>query len=84
MQGSFLKMGGGQGGAPSPPPLQRSQSEVQQDECLAEMQAMTMMDDHLNTWYAVYKDCACCKGYIYRCNDELCKQMGQCHCSMQG
>lgn len=27
-----------------------------------------------------YKDCECCKGYISNCGNEICKNLGVCHC----
>ncbi len=35
-----------------------------------------------NKCYPKYKDCKCCKGYIYKCNGETCKSLGQCYCKM--
>ena len=29
-----------------------------------------------------YKNCTCCKGYVYKCNGDTCKSLGQCYCKM--
>ena len=35
-----------------------------------------------NKCYPKYKNCNCCKGYVYKCNGETCKSLGQCFCKM--
>ena len=35
-----------------------------------------------NKCYPKYKSCNCCKGYVYKCNGETCKSLGQCFCKM--
>ena len=27
-----------------------------------------------------FKDCSCCKGYVYNCQGEICKYLEVCHC----
>lgn len=27
-----------------------------------------------------FKDCECCKGYVFNCSSEICKNLGICHC----
>lgn len=34
-------------------------------------------------WFPDFKDCDCCKGYVYLCNGETCNEMGQCYCKMK-
>lgn len=33
-----------------------------------------------NLFNPTFKDCTCCKGYISNCNNQICKDMGVCHC----
>lgn len=33
-------------------------------------------------YFVKYKDCSCCHGYIYGCNNSTCQELGQCCCSM--
>ena len=35
-----------------------------------------------NKCYPKYKNCKCCKGYVYKCNGEACKSLVQCYCKM--
>ena len=39
-------------------------------------------DEDENKFYDKYKNCSCCKGYVYKCNGEACKSLGQCYCKM--
>jgi hypothetical protein len=34
-----------------------------------------------NEWFPKYRDCSCCKGYIYGCKDSTCAQLGVCGCA---
>ena len=34
-------------------------------------------------WYPKYKDCECCKGYVYNCKGDVCQSLGQCYCKMK-
>jgi hypothetical protein len=32
-------------------------------------------------FYEPHKDCSCCKGFIYACGNEMCRDLGVCTCS---
>lgn len=34
-------------------------------------------------WFPKYKDCECCKGFVYKCNGAACKNMNICYCKMK-
>ena len=34
-------------------------------------------------WFPDYKDCKCCRGFVYNCQGETCILMGQCYCKMK-
>lgn len=34
-------------------------------------------------WFPKYKDCECCKGFIYKCKGSACINMGACYCKMK-
>lgn len=34
-------------------------------------------------WFPKYKDCTCCKGYIYKCSGDVCQSLGVCFCKAQ-
>jgi hypothetical protein len=34
-------------------------------------------------WFPKYKDCECCKGFVYKCNGSACVNMGACYCKMK-
>ena len=33
-----------------------------------------------DNWFTKYKECTCCKGYIYKCKGEVCQSLGVCYC----
>ena len=39
-------------------------------------------DEDENKFYEKYKNCSCCLGYVYKCNGNTCKSLGQCYCKM--
>jgi hypothetical protein len=34
-------------------------------------------------WFPKYKDCECCKGFIYKCKGDVCLNMDACNCKMK-
>ncbi len=34
-------------------------------------------------WFPKYKDCECCKGFIYKCQGPACLNMGTCYCKVK-
>ena len=34
-------------------------------------------------WLPKYKDCECCKGFVFKCNGKICADLGQCYCKMK-
>ena len=34
-------------------------------------------------WFPKYKDCTCCKGFVYKCDGDVCKSLGSCFCKAQ-
>ena len=34
-------------------------------------------------WFPKYKDCECCKGFVYKCVGVACVNMGTCYCKMK-
>ena len=34
-------------------------------------------------WFPDYNNCACCHGFVYKCQGKTCLAMGQCYCKMK-
>lgn len=34
-------------------------------------------------WFPKYKECTCCKGFVYKCDGDVCKSLGSCFCKAQ-
>jgi hypothetical protein len=34
-------------------------------------------------WFPKYKDCDCCKGFVYKCQGAACLNMGTCYCKVK-
>ena len=41
------------------------------------------LSDDEDKWFPMYKDCECCKGFVYNCKGEACVDLGQCYCKMK-
>ena len=39
-------------------------------------------EEEENKFFEKYKKCKCCKGYVYKCQGDTCKSLGQCYCKM--
>ena len=35
--------------------------------------------DDEDKWYPKYKDCECCKGFVFKCKGKACENLGQCY-----
>lgn len=36
-----------------------------------------------DNWFPKYQDCVCCKGFVYKCDGEVCKSLGVCFCKTE-
>jgi hypothetical protein len=34
-------------------------------------------------WFPNYKNCECCKGFVYKCKGVACENLGMCYCKMR-
>ena len=57
-------------------------NDMIENELMEEANNNDSDEEDENKCYSKYKDCKCCKGYIYKCNGETCKSLGQCYCKM--
>jgi hypothetical protein len=76
--------------------VQSLEDELEEDEDDDEDQAIEeiiqqeqnlIIDDEEESdeekWFPKYKDCTCCKGFIYKCDGDVCKSLGACFCKAQ-
>jgi hypothetical protein len=49
------------------------------------MEEMGAEDDESDDekWFPKYKDCECCKGFVYKCKGDACVNMGTCYCKIK-
>jgi hypothetical protein len=52
-------------------------NDIVQDEELSDED----YDD--DKWIPKFKDCECCKGYIYKCKGTACQYLGACYCKVK-
>jgi len=38
---------------------------------------------HQDQWIPSSRDCSCCKGFVYNCNDPTCNSLGICGCAAE-
>ena len=55
--------------------------DMVEEEVMEEMGKDDSEDE--DKWYPNYKDCNCCKGFVYKCKGEICADLGQCYCKMK-
>lgn len=46
------------------------------------MEELGNISEDEDKWLPKYKDCPCCKGYVFNCSGQVCKDLGQCYCKM--
>ena len=45
------------------------------------VQVQKQLETLKSQYFPKYGKCECCRGYVYDCkNDEMCIQLGECHC----
>lgn len=52
---------------------------------VVEMDMMEELDESEDEdkWFPRYKDCECCKGFVYKCQGQVCQSLNQCYCKMK-
>lgn len=56
-------------------------NDLVENEAYEEFEEEDESDDE--KWFPKYKDCECCKGFIYKCKGSACVNMGACYCKMK-
>lgn len=56
-------------------------NDLVENDALEELEEEEESDDE--KWFPKYKDCECCKGFIYKCKGNACINMGVCYCKMK-
>lgn len=46
-----------------------------------DMEAEEESDDE--KWFPKFKDCECCKGFVYKCKGNACQYLGACYCKVK-
>jgi len=46
-----------------------------------EMECEEESDDE--KWFPKFKDCECCKGFVYKCKGNACQYLGACYCKVK-
>lgn len=55
--------------------------DIINNEALEEMEEDDESDE--DKWFPKYKDCECCKGFVYKCNGVACANMDACYCKVK-
>ena len=40
-------------------------------------------EDDDEKWFPKYRDCECCKGFVYKCSGVACLNLGKCYCKIK-
>ena len=41
------------------------------------------MSEDEDMWFPMYRNCECCKGFVFKCKGKTCADLGQCFCKMK-
>ena len=41
------------------------------------------MSEDEDMWFPMYRNCECCKGFVFKCKGKACADLGQCYCKMK-
>ena len=61
--------------------IERIEKEIIEAEAIKELDCDISEDE--DKWVPKYRDCECCKGFVFNCNGEICADLGQCFCKMK-
>ena len=54
---------------------------------LIEFEAIEEMVDNISEdedkWLPMYRNCECCKGFVFNCKGKICSELGKCYCKMK-
>ena len=55
------------------------------DEIIDENNILFDEDDESDDekWFPKYRNCDCCKGFVYKCEGDTCKSLGKCYCKIK-
>jgi len=56
-------------------------NDLVENDALEEFEEEEESDDE--KWFPKYRECECCKGFIYKCTGSACVNMGACFCKMK-
>ncbi len=75
---------------------QEDKEEMYEDENEAEfadkmfnemMMEQGMLDEEEESddekWFPKYRNCECCKGFVYKCEGKTCRDLGKCYCKIK-
>jgi hypothetical protein len=55
--------------------------DIIDNEVMEELEEEDEADE--DRWFPKYKDCECCKGFVYKCKGVACEFMDACYCKMK-
>ena len=55
--------------------------DIIDNELMEELEEEDEQDE--DRWFPKYKDCECCKGFVYKCKGLACEFMDACYCKMK-
>ncbi len=55
--------------------------DMAEDEVMEELGNEESEDE--DKWIEKYKNCECCRGFVYKCKGDTCASLGQCYCKMK-
>jgi hypothetical protein len=61
--------------------IDKIMNDIENDDALDELEEEDESDE--DKWFPKYKDCECCKGFVYKCNGPSCQSLGECFCKMK-
>ena len=54
---------------------------------LIEVEAIEEMVDDISEdedkWLPMYRNCECCKGFVFNCKGKTCSELGKCYCKLK-
>ena len=63
----------------------KNEEEQKLESIMKVIEDISASDDSYDEdkWYPEYKDCICCKGFVFGCRNKACIDLGSCYCKMR-